>query len=144
MHEIERQLDHGQGIILFPEGTSSSGASVLPFRPALLEPAARSDLPVSYATLSYTTPEGEPPAHLSVCWWGGVPFGPHALEFFKLRRVDATVVFGDRQFQGSDRKILAKELQSAVLKSFRPVVDPEDLRLHRQCEPSLGIEGARQ
>jgi 1-acyl-sn-glycerol-3-phosphate acyltransferase len=144
MHEIERQLGHGQGIIVFPEGTSSSGASVLPFRPALLESAAQSDLPVSYATLSYATPEGEPPAHLSVCWWGGAPFGPHAFEFFKLRRVDATVVFGNRQFQGGDRKVLANELRTAVLKNFRPVVDPEDLRLHRRCEPSFEIEASRQ
>lgn len=127
MGEIERQLGHGQGVILFAEGTSSSGASVLPFRPALLEPAARSGIPVSYAALSYRTPEGEPPAHLAVCWWGGASFLPHALEFFKLRRVDATVVFGDRQFQGGDRKLLAKDLRAAILKSFRPVVRQEDL-----------------
>jgi len=127
VREIERQLGHGQGVILFAEGTSSSGASVLPFRPALLEPAAQSELPVSYAALSYKTPEGAPPAHLSVCWWGGMPFAPHALEFFKLRRIDATVVFGDRQFQGGDRKILANELHSAVLNSFQPVVNEEDV-----------------
>ncbi len=126
MQEIERQLGHGRGVILFAEGTSSSGASILPFRPALLEPAARSGQPVSYAAVSYQTPEGEPPAHLSVCWWGGMPFAPHALEFFKLRRIDATVVFGDRQFQSGDRKILANELRSAVLASFQPVVNEED------------------
>ena len=127
MREIERQLGHGQSVILFAEGTSSSGASVMPFRPALLEPAARAGLPVSYAAVSYRTPEGEPPAHLSVCWWGGMPFVPHALEFFKLRRIDATVVFGDRQFHGGDRKILASELHAAVQDSFQPVVDKEDL-----------------
>jgi len=127
MREIERQLGHGRGVILFAEGTSSSGASVMPFRPALLEPAARSKLPVSYASLSYRTPEREQPAHLSVCWWGGASFIPHALEFFKLRRIDATVVFGDRQFQGGDRKTLAKDLHSAVQNNFQPVVDEEDL-----------------
>lgn len=130
MREIERQLGHGQSVILFAEGTSSSGASVMPFRPALLEPAARSNLPVSFATLSYRTPDGEPPAHLSVCWWGGASFVPHALEFFKLRRIDVTVVFGDRQFQGGDRKILARQLHAAVQDSFQPVVDEEDLRGH--------------
>jgi len=127
MREIERQLGYGRGVILFAEGTSSAGASVLPFRPALLEPAARTGLPVSYAAVSYQTPEGEPPAHLAVCWWGGMPFAPHALELFKLRRIDATVVFGDRQLQGGDRKILANELRSAVLNSFQPVVDQDDL-----------------
>ena len=127
MAEIERQLGHGQGVILFAEGTSSVGDSVLPFRPALLEPAARSNLPVSYASLSYRTPEREPPAHLSVCWWGGAPFVPHALEFFKLRRVDATVVFGDQRFQNRNRKVLANELRSAILGSFQPVVEPDEV-----------------
>jgi hypothetical protein len=56
-----------------------------------------------------------------------MPFAPHALELFKLRRIDATVVFGDRQLQGGDRKILANELRSAVLNSFQPVVDQDDL-----------------
>ena len=127
IEEIERQIAHGQGIILFAEGTSSSGASVLPFLPSLLEPAARSGLPVSYATLTYRTPEGEPPAHLAVCWWGGVPFVPHALEFFKLRRIDAKVVFGDREFQSGNRKVLAKEVRGAIVESFQPVVREEDL-----------------
>ena len=127
MREIERQLGHGQGVILFAEGTSSAGASVLPFRPALLEPAARAGLPISYASLSYRTPEGESPAHLSVCWWGGAAFVPHVLEFFRLRRIDATVVFGDRQFQGDSRKVLAKQLRGAVLESFEPVVTEEEL-----------------
>jgi len=56
-----------------------------------------------------------------------MPFIPHALEFFKLRRIDATVVFGDRQLQGGDRKILASELHAAVQDSLQPVVDKEDL-----------------
>ena len=127
IEEIERQISYGQGVILFAEGTSSSGASVLPFLPSLLEPAARSGLPVSYATLTYRTPEGEPPAHLAVCWWGGVPFVPHALEFFKLRRIDAKVVFGDREFQSGDRKVLAQEVRGAIVESFQPVVREEDL-----------------
>ena len=56
-----------------------------------------------------------------------MPFAPHALEFFKLRRVDATLVFGDRQLQGSDRKILANELRAAVTSIFRPVLQQDDL-----------------
>lgn len=126
MREIDREMDHGMGVVLFPEGTSSKGTTVLPFRPSLLESAARSDTPVSWATLSYHTPEGEPPAHLSVCWWGGMDFSPHALQFAQLRRVHAKVVFGSERIHDVDRKELGRRLREAMLEHFEPVVDEEE------------------
>ncbi len=126
MGEIERELGHGMGIVLFPEGTSSKGASILPFRPSLLETPARSDTPVSFATLSYHTPEGEPPAHLSVCWWGGMDFSPHALQFAQLRRIDAKLKFGHERIHDVDRKELGRKLRQAMLEQFEPVVDEEE------------------
>jgi len=123
MREIDREMEHGMGVVLFPEGTSSKGATLLPFRPSLLESAARSDTPVSFATLSYHTPEGEPPAHLAVCWWGGMDFSPHALQFARLRRVHAKIVFGDEPIHDVDRKQLAQKLRTAMMERFEPVVD---------------------
>lgn len=126
MREIDREMELGNGVVLFAEGTSSKGATVLPFRPSLLESAARARLPVAFAALSYHTHQADAPAHLAVCWWGGMPFSPHLLNFATLRRVDATVVFGERPIQGSDRKRLAEELHAAVLERFDPVVGEED------------------
>ena len=126
MSAIDREMEHGMGVVLFAEGTSSGGATILPFRPSLLESAARSDTPVSFATLSYQTPKGEPPAHLAVCWWGGMAFSPHALQFAQLRRVDAKIVFGDEPIHDIDRKQLARDLRSAMLEQFEPVVDEEE------------------
>jgi len=126
MQGIDRELELGQGVLLFAEGTSSKGATVLPFRPSLLEPAVRSELPVSYATLSYHTPEDEQPAHLAVCWWGGMDFSPHALNLATLRQVKAKLVFGDKQLHDTDRKRLAEHLRTEVLNRFEPVVDEEE------------------
>lgn len=126
MRMIDTELAHGMGVVLFPEGTSSKGATLLPFRPALLESAARSDTPVSFGTLSYHTPEGEPPAHLAVCWWGGMDFSPHALQFAQLRRVHAKLVFGDEPIHDVDRKELAQKLRAAMLEQFEPVIDEEE------------------
>lgn len=123
--QIDRQLTLGRGVVLFGEGTSSMGATVLPFRPALLEPAVRSEMPVSVAALSYHTPEDEAPAHLAVCWWGGMTFPKHLLRFLTLRRTDAKLVFGQRRFHDADRKRLADSLRAAVLERFEPVVDEE-------------------
>ncbi len=118
-------MAHGMGVVLFPEGTSSKGAGILPFRPSLLESAARSDTSVSFATLSYHTLGDEPPAHLSVCWWGGMDFMPHALQFAGLRRIYAKVVFGGERIHHRDRKELAKRLRAAMLEQFEPVVEEE-------------------
>ena len=120
MKLIHRELDLGSAIILFPEGTSSKGETVLPFRASLLEAAARSEMPVSFAALSYDIPEANVPAQLAVCWWGGMPFGPHLLELLSIRRIRAKVVFGDQQLTDSDRKLLASRLHAAVLEKFEP------------------------
>ena len=119
---IHRQLELGAAIVLFPEGTSSRGDSVLRFRPSLLEVAARGDMPVSFAALSYDTPDGEPPAHLAVCWWGGMSFGPHILKLLAIRRIRARIVFGNHQLHDSDRKRLAAMLREALLEIFEPTV----------------------
>ena len=126
MGEIDRELADGMGVVLFAEGTSSKGATILPFRPSLLESAARSDIPVSFATLSYHTPEGEPPAHLAVCWWGGMDFSPHALELAKLPRIHARLTFGSERIHDLDRKVLAKRLRNVMLEQFEPVVEEEE------------------
>jgi 1-acyl-sn-glycerol-3-phosphate acyltransferase len=55
--EIMRRLDAGEGVIVFPEGTSTAGEEVLPFNSSFFEFAARADLPVHYAALGYATPE---------------------------------------------------------------------------------------
>ncbi len=122
---IERALKRHQGIVLFPEGTSSEGATVGRFRPSLLETAARVCHPVSYASLSYDTPEGEEPAHLAICWWGGMTFLSHVLKLLAIPRFRATLVFGEERIQDSDRKRLAARLHDAVARQFIPVVDRE-------------------
>jgi 1-acyl-sn-glycerol-3-phosphate acyltransferase len=88
--EVDERLAHGQGVVLFPEGTSSAGADVMPFRPSLLATAAAARHPVSWASLAYRTPPGENPAHLAVCWWGGMTFGRHFLELLAMPRFEAS------------------------------------------------------
>lgn len=119
---IERELELGAAVALFPEGTSSQGATVLPFRPSLLEAPARGRMPVSVASLSYDIPDGETPAHLRVCWWGGMTFGPHLMNLLSIPRIRARVVFGKQQISDSDRKRLAARLREALLEIFESTV----------------------
>ena len=119
--EVESILREGRGVVLFPEGTSTQGSMVLPFRPSLLETAARAGIPVSYAALTYRTPVGSPPAALAVCWWGDMPFLRHLLRLLSLPTFEAKVVFGGRPIEPEDRKVLAVRLWEAVQQQFQPV-----------------------
>lgn len=119
--QIERELARGVGVVVFPEGTSSRGSEVLPFRAPLLEVAARGHLPVAYAAISYATPSGEPPAHQVVCWWADTSFGRHLLQLLRVRSFHAKIAFADERIEDDDRKALATRLHSAVSARFVPV-----------------------
>lgn len=118
---IER-LEAGEGVIVFPEGTSTKGEEVLPFNSSFLEFAARSGLPVSYAAISYRTPEGELPASLAACWWEDISFFAHLWRLFHVKSYTAIINFGDERVMREDRKILAAELRDRVAERFIPVV----------------------
>ncbi|HSR92782.1 MAG TPA: lysophospholipid acyltransferase family protein [Gemmatimonadales bacterium] len=122
MGRLEAAVTAGDGVVLFAEATSSPGSDVLPFRPALLEWAARHEHPVYHASLSYRTRESSPPAHLAVCWWGDMTFGSHLVSLAALPTIHATVVFGEEPIQESDRRRLAEQLHQAVRERFVPVV----------------------
>ena len=122
---IEDTLGQGEGVIMFPEGTSTDGSGVQPLKPALLEVAARSGHPVHYARLSYHTPEDAPPAALAVCWWGDMEFGPHFAELCRLPGFSATISFGDKPIVDRDRKSLARKLHGAIESQSQFMVSEE-------------------
>jgi 1-acyl-sn-glycerol-3-phosphate acyltransferase len=119
--QIIERINAGEGVIVFPEGTSTKGEDVLPFNSSFLEFAARTDLPVSYASITYETQPGDPPAHDMVCWWEDITFVAHMLRLFRLRRFTATITFGEEPVHNVDRKALASELRTRVRESFVPV-----------------------
>ena len=119
--EIEGVLASGRGVVFFPEGTSTSGAEVAPFRASLLEPAAEARRPVHVASLSYRTAAGMRPPSEVVCWWGDMEFGPHLLQFLGLKRVYGRLEFGTTSVVESDRKLLAEKLWRAVDQLFIPM-----------------------
>ena len=120
--EIIARLDAGEGVIVFPEGTSTKGEEVLPFNSSFLEFAARGGVPVSYASITYTTPEGEMPASTAACWWEDIGFFEHLWRLFKVREYMATITFGEEPVINTDRKILAVELRRRVVEKFIPVL----------------------
>jgi 1-acyl-sn-glycerol-3-phosphate acyltransferase len=120
--QITERLEKGEGVVVFPEGTSTKGEDVLAFNSSFLEFAARSGVPVSYASLSYMTPPGEPPPSQSISWWEDIGFFAHLWRLFKLPGYVALIHFGDTPIVNPDRKELAAELRRRVLENFTPVL----------------------
>jgi 1-acyl-sn-glycerol-3-phosphate acyltransferase len=120
--KIISALSDGEGVIVFPEGTTTKGDDVLPFNSSFLQFAAETDLPVSYASISYRTPEGGPTASEAVCWWDDTPFLNHILRMFSLRGFTAIISFGEQPVLSPDRKKLAGELRDKVRERFIPVL----------------------
>ena len=113
VEEIKNALARGMPVVLFPEGTSTDGSTVLPFRPALLQAALETGCDVTPAALRY---RADPPGDAvnDICWWGGVTFVPHLWRFLALRSFEATVVFGESRPAGADRKSEASMLHAEV------------------------------
>lgn len=122
---MQKAVDKKENILIFPEGTSSSGRDVLPFKPSLFEIAARNRLPVTYASVHYRTPAREKPAFLSVCWWGDMTFGGHFMQMLKLPKFEATITFGTRTITSGSRKVLARKTWELITAQFTPTVDIE-------------------
>ena len=111
--EIRTALDAGALVVVFPEGTSSDGQTILPFKSSLLEPAAQQQHPLTVGHIQYTLADGE--AGAEVCYWGAAVFFPHLLNLLSKRSVRASVQFAPVEHHSTGRKELAQQLHAAVL-----------------------------
>jgi 1-acyl-sn-glycerol-3-phosphate acyltransferase len=112
--EIEAALAAGALVVVFPEGTSTNGDTILPFRSPLLEPAARGDHEISVGWLHYEVKDGD--ARQEVCYWGSHSFLPHVVHLLGIKSIRATLRFGQFHRATNDRKVLAVQLREAVVK----------------------------
>lgn len=116
---FEARLRAGHRLCFFPEGTSSDGRRVLPFKPTLFAAFFAHGLAeamrIQPATLAYHAPAGEDPRFYG--WWGAMDFGPHLLRVLAARRQGRVEVVYHPPVRVEDypgRKELARDLELAV------------------------------
>lgn len=98
--EMVRRLEAGDNLILFPEGTSSDGNAVLPFKSALfsvaqIEPNGQ-PLLVQPVSIAYTRLDGMPVGRALrpyFAWYGDMTLAPHFWEVAGLGHATVDVVF---------------------------------------------------
>lgn len=89
-------LKAGHNVVIYPEGTSSNGERVLPFKKSLLMSAVQAGVDILPLTLKYVEIDGEPFCEKNrdrICWYGDMPFFPHFLSLMKTRSVRAQLHF---------------------------------------------------
>lgn len=111
--EIGALLASGSSVALFPEGTSTDGRRVLPFKSALLAPVAASHHRVTPAVIAYAVPA---PFHAAehVAWWGEMTLLPHLWQLLAIPSIEAHLAWEPPRPAAADRKHLARELQHVV------------------------------
>jgi lyso-ornithine lipid O-acyltransferase len=110
---IREAIAGGSLVVLFPEGTSSDGSTVLPFKPALLESAVQLRCAVAAASIDYAIDDGSVPDE--VCYWRDMTLVPHLLNLFFKREVRANYSFSPARIRAGDRKEIARELRDEII-----------------------------
>jgi lyso-ornithine lipid O-acyltransferase len=120
---IQERLEQGDNLILFPEGTSSDGMRVLPFKSSLFSVAERAPngvpLVVQPVTVAYTRLDGMPLGRFYrpfIAWYGDMGLGPHLWTMLGLGTVEVNVSFHApvSLAQYGSRKTLAEHCHRVV------------------------------
>jgi 1-acyl-sn-glycerol-3-phosphate acyltransferase len=117
--EMQARLAAGHRLLFFPEGTSTDGLRVVPFRPTLFAAFFAGTNPdsihVQPVSLSYTPPPDEAPSFYG--WWGDMSFGESLVAILALPRQGSVRVTYHPPLSVADfadRKALAAAAEAAV------------------------------
>jgi 1-acyl-sn-glycerol-3-phosphate acyltransferase len=116
---VARVLSEGTSVVLFPEGTTSNGDTVRPFKNSLLTAALATGTPLLPVCIRYLRIDGRPVGRGNrdaVHYYGGITFFEHLPRLLRLRSVDAEcVVLPPIAVRpGRTRKDLAAQAHEAI------------------------------
>jgi 1-acyl-sn-glycerol-3-phosphate acyltransferase len=112
LSQIRAAIESGLLVVLFPEGTSSDGATVLPFKSSLLQGAVSTGCPIAPAGIAYRLARGS--VANEVCYWRDMTLVPHLLNLLGKPHIESTIRFSSPKPRNGDRKALARALRAEV------------------------------
>ena len=118
---MTQALSDGRIVLLFPEGTTSDGRVLLPFRSALFEAAVRGALPVVPLAISASAVAGDVDA---LAWYGSESLVANLWRVASLERIQLTLHVGAPVSTNGDRKRAARDAHREVARRY----DAEMLR----------------
>lgn len=127
--QIREALKQGVNVVLYPEGTSSNGERVLPFKKSLLTAAAGTGVPILPMVVNYRMCNGEPMSDKwrdYVCWYGDQTFPPVFWRIMTMKSCLAEIEFLDEIEVHSEeqRREVAALAQAQIEARFTPIPKP--------------------
>jgi 1-acyl-sn-glycerol-3-phosphate acyltransferase len=122
-HSVSQQiaavLSSGTTVAIFPEGTTSHGECVLPFRGALLEGALRAGTPIQPLALRYTTGAGGKTKAAAYCGTTSLLESMWAIAVAPSLRAHL-IHLEPLPVNGQDRRMLAMTSQTLIRRTLFP------------------------
>lgn len=114
---MREAFSSGLPVLFFPEGTTTDGSEVLPFRRGLYHSVLADDVPMTTAALAYTLDQPNPGATVAndVCYWGDMVFATHLFHCLGLRGLRTRIRFDSTPVDGCDRFALSTHSRQNIL-----------------------------
>jgi 1-acyl-sn-glycerol-3-phosphate acyltransferase len=116
---FQERLALGHKLLFFPEGTSTDGLQVLPFKPTLFaaffDDALKNTMSIQPVAVQYHAPAGTDPRFYG--WWGDMALAPHLYATLAAKQQGRIVVVYQPPLKvadHADRKQLAAALETQV------------------------------
>jgi lyso-ornithine lipid O-acyltransferase len=125
---FESRLKAGHRLLFFPEGTSTDGIRVLPFKSTLFQAfysdGLRDEMNIQPVTVIFHAPDGADPRYYG--WWGDMDFAGHLLKMLATGRQGRVEVIFHPEVPVSafeNRKALAAHCERVIRASHTKAVD---------------------
>jgi 1-acyl-sn-glycerol-3-phosphate acyltransferase len=120
---LMHRLQHGETLVLFPEGTSHNGRSLKPFKSAFFAAVEKTNLPLIPVTLVYARQHGLPLTmrqRPDVAWYGDGDLLPHLWGVLKGGPISVKIIFHQplHPQNFASRKELAKAAENLLKASL--------------------------
>lgn len=133
---LQSSLQSGKQLWIFPEGTTSNGLEILPFKRSLLQAAEETtaQFVIQPVMIAYTHLDGKEIKTNAladlVAWYADMEFMPHLWHFFGLKSWQARieVLPEDAQLREKGSKKLVSDTEAIVRQSFQIIISaPADI-----------------
>ncbi len=127
IEHIAAALNAGRPVIFFPEGTSSPGLTVMPFRSNLFEAVVHANVPVFCAAVRYSSPDPSIDPATDIAW-SDTPLGQHAAKLLRISAMNAEMLVDGTPLDPGNRKELASQAHARVSALHNQIGQPSARR----------------
>ena len=123
--QIRETLKAGFNVVLYPEGTSTDGRQVIPFKKTLMTAVAGTGVPIMPMVINFRKANGEPMSdkyRTCVAWYGDLSFLDALIGAFGLKSAEIEFEFCEpiHCHTEEDRRHVAEAVYKAVVSKYQP------------------------